>query len=318
MADDCTRKGGGCVGKVIVFGSLNMDLSIESDRMPRMGETIQGRHFIANPGGKGANQAVAAARLGSQTYMVGAVGDDMFGRELVDGLRSSGVDCRFVRSFDGTATGTAMIIRTDGDNRIVLGAGANHVIGQEDVAQALDAISCEGDVFVTQYECDKKVTLSALHLARERGLFTLFNPAPAMSIPDESFADIDLLCLNETECEAICGLNPSHPGEAVRAMKELRRRGAQNVVITLGARGAMASSGGAVSIVHACQTTVLDTTGAGDTFIGATAHARSAGLGEEEGLRLASAASALAVSRLGAQQSIPSAEEVRSYMEGME
>lgn len=299
--------------KVIVFGSMNMDLSIDAPRVPAAGETLSGSGFITAAGGKGANQAVAASRLGASVHMVAAVGADSFGDELVCGLEGSGVDTTLVRRLPDVTTGVAVILRTGGENRIVLHAGANHALSGADVADELRRIGEKNDVFVTQGECDPAATEAALRLAHELGLFTIYNPAPALPAPDDLWSCVDLVCLNETECQIMCGVLPVDDESCLAAARRLRELGAGAVVITLGAAGSFGlGSDGKPVRVPAALTTVVDTTAAGDTYIGALAAGRVRGFSLAESMSWGTAASALAVSRLGAQPSIPTAEEVEA------
>lgn len=301
--------------KIVIFGSVNMDLSIETARIPQAGETLAGGGFITNAGGKGANQAVACARLGAKTLLVGAVGADAFGHELTAGLTQAGVGCSQLQASERAATGVAVILRCDGDNRIILSPGANHELTGEQVAQALAQVAVPGDVFLTQGECDFDATLAALHAARELGMFTVFNPAPAPThpVPDTTWRDVDLVCLNETECSLLTGIEPDGNAGVARAAARLAELGVGTVVVTLGERGSMAWRDGALTQVPAERVSVVDTTAAGDTFIGALLSAHVAGLPLEHAMRRGSAASALAVGRLGAQQSIPTLGEVREH-----
>ena len=300
--------------KVIVFGSMNMDLSIDAPRVPAAGETLTGSGFITAAGGKGANQAVAAARLGADVRMLAAVGADAFGDELTGGLAEAGVDTVGVRRLSAVTTGVAVILRTAGENRIVLHVGANHALTTEDVASDLRRIGEKHDVLVTQGECDPTATESALRVAHELGLYTIFNPAPARPVPDDLWPCIDLVCLNETECQVMCGVLPKDDATCHAAARRLRELGAGAVVITLGAAGAFGlGANGTPLRVPATPTTVVDTTGAGDTFIGALAAGRVRGLSLAESMHWGAQAAALAVSRLGAQPSIPTAEEVGAF-----
>ena len=297
--------------KVIVFGSMNMDLSIDAPRMPAAGETLSGSGFITAAGGKGANQAVAAARLGADVRMIAAVGMDGFGEELTHLLASAGADVSLVRHLSEVTTGVAVILRTEGENRIVLHAGANHALKADDVVSELRRIGEKDDVFVTQGECDPAATEAALRAAHELGLYTIYNPAPARSVPDDLWPCVDLVCLNETECEIMCGVLPVDEATCLAAARRLRELGAGTVVITLGAAGSFGlGMDGEPVRVPAAPATVVDTTAAGDTFIGALATGHARGLSLAESMERGSRASALTVSRLGAQPSIPTAAEV--------
>lgn len=299
--------------KVIVFGSMNMDLSVDAPRVPAAGETLAGSGFITAAGGKGANQAVAAARLGADVRMVAAVGADGFGEELTTGLAAAGADVSLVRRVAGETTGVAVILRTDGENRIVLHAGANHVLTADDVVADLRRIGEKDDVFVTQGECDPLATEVALRAARELGLYTIYNPAPARPVPDDLWLCVDLVCLNETECQVMCGVLPVDDATCLAAARRLRELGAGAVVITLGAAGSFALGADGETIrMSAAPATVVDTTGAGDTFIGALAAGRARSFPLVESMSWGALASGIAVSRLGAQPSIPTAAEVEA------
>lgn len=303
------------MSKIIVFGSLNMDLSIACERMPQAGETLTGGGFLVNPGGKGANQAVAAARLGARVAMVGAVGADAFGGQLACGLAAAGIDCAHLARIEGASTGVAVIVRAAGDNRIVLDPGANRALGAADVARALDSVAEPGDVFLTQLECDADATCAALADAHARGLYTMFNPAPARDVAREVWRAVDLVCLNETECEITTGISPVDEGRARRAMELLSDWGPETVVLTLGAKGSLVLHAGEFASSVPPAVDVVDTTGAGDTYIGALAAGAARGAASSESVAWATCASALACTRLGAQQSVPSADEVARMLE---
>ena len=292
-------------GIVAVFGSMNMDLSVACERIPRAGETVGGSGFITNAGGKGANQAVAAARMGACTHMIGAVGRDAFGASLVVGLQDTGVDCDFVVHRDDVETGTATIIRCEGDNRIVLSPGANHALAGADVARALRRL--------VAHELDGDAA-EALVCAHELGFYTVFNPAPACELPAEVWPAVDLVCPNETECQVLTGILPTDDASCVAALNALLDKGAGAAVITLGGAGSVTlGDGGELLRMPALSSTVVDTTAAGDTFIGALAAARLEGLPLFECMAAGARASAVTVSRLGAQQSIPTRAEVEHW-----
>lgn len=301
--------------RVIVFGSMNMDLSIEAARVPAAGETIDGSGFLTSAGGKGANQAVAAALLRADVRMLAAVGADAFGDELTHGLVEVGVDCSGVRHLPDASTGVAVILRVGGDNRIVLSAGANHALTAEDIASDLHRIAEPGDVFLVQGECDPQATEASLRAAHDLGLFTIYNPAPARPAPDDLWPAVDLVCLNETECEVMCGVLPSDDEACCEAAGRLRALGTGAVVITLGAAGSYGLSADGTELRAAArEVPVVDTTGAGDTFIGALAAGRVRGLSLEESMRWGTVAAGIAVSRLGAQPAIPTAAEVEAAL----
>lgn len=301
------------MSKVVVFGSMNMDLSIDAPRMPAAGETLSGSGFITAAGGKGANQAVAAARLGADVRMIAAVGADGFGEELTRGLADAGADVALVRRLADVTTGVAVILRTEGENRIVLHAGANHALGATDVVSDLRRIGESGDIFVTQGECDPAATEAALRAAHEQGLYTIYNPAPARPAPDDLWPCVDLVCLNETECQIMCGVLPVDDTTCLAAARRLRELGAGTAVITLGAAGSFGlGPDGEPVRVPAAPANVVDTTAAGDTFIGALAAGRAQGFSLAESMEWGAQASALTVGRLGAQPSIPTAAEVEA------
>ena len=303
---------------VVVFGSINMDLSVACDRMPQAGETIAGAGFFAAPGGKGANQAVAASRLGAATYLIGAVGTDAFGEELVSGLESAGVGCRHVAVRSDAPTGTATILRCSGDNRIVLSPGANTALSAAEAKSALDAIMPEIDpaasVLVAQGECDLAATEAVLVHAHACGMRTLFNPAPACELSGAGWAAVDLVCLNETECAEVAGVLPADDASLARAFAALAELGAGDAVVTLGGAGSAACVQGTLQRVAARPAQVVDTTAAGDTFIGALAVGLTEGRDLVESMELGSQAAALCVGRLGAQPAIPLRAEVDAAM----
>ena len=307
---------------VVVFGSMNMDLSVACERIPEAGETIAGRDFFTAAGGQGAIQAVAAARRGARTYMIAAVGDDGFGRELTAGLEEAGVDCANVARLADVPTGTATILRSGGDNRIVLSAGANAVRTPEDVERVIDKLVTSGaapmgSVFIAQGECDLATTAAAIVRAHRHGLFTIFNPAPACELPDEAWREVDLVCLNETECAAITGIAPADDTSCTAALDRLEELTDGGMgVITLGSAGSVARIDGELMRVPAQRCEAVDTTGAGDTYLGVFAAARAAGELIFECMVQASFASGLAVTRLGAQPSIPTWDEVVAWMMG--
>ncbi len=298
------------MSKVVVFGSLNMDLSIESDHMPVMGETIMGRCFITNPGGKGANQAVASAKLGAEVLMLGAVGEDAFGDQMIAALAEEGVQCDRIERVRDLATGVALITRVQGDNFIVLGSGANAAPSAESVRASLDEVARGGDVFLAQLECDFDATMEALRDAHDRGMYTVLNPAPARQLPEWVYSCLDMVVVNESECEILTGIYPEDEASAKAAMEKLSSFGVGTVVVTLGERGSVVLSRGKLLSSVPPKVDAVDTTCAGDTYIGALVAGYARGVTIESAIELATKASAMATTKIGAQQSIPHLEDV--------
>lgn len=298
------------MSKVVVFGSLNMDLSIESDHMPVMGETIMGRCFITNPGGKGANQAVASAKLGAEVVMLGAVGEDAFGDQMIAALAEEGVQCDRIERVRDLATGVALITRVQGDNFIVLGSGANAAPSAESVRASLDEVARGGDVLLAQLECDFDATMEALRDAHDRGMYTVLNPAPARQLPEWVYSCLDMVVVNESECEILTGIYPEDEASAKAAMEKLSSFGVGTVVVTLGERGSVVLSRGKLLSSVPPKVDAVDTTCAGDTYIGALVAGYARGVTIESAIELATKASAMATTKIGAQQSIPHLEDV--------
>ena len=297
--------------KVIVFGSLNMDLSISCESMPSLGETLKGGHFLQNPGGKGGNQAVAAAKLRAATYILGKVGNDIFGDELKKALISYGVNCDYL--LEGpSSSGVAVIIRTSGDNRIIIDPGANSTLTTYEITPLLKDLADPNDIFVTQLECPKETTFNLLKLAKELGMKTIFNPAPADKLPISLYNYVDYLVVNQTECEMITGILPTDEKECTKALGILA---SYNLIpiITMGIMGSMAIENGEVIKIKSMTVKAVDTTSAGDTYIGALASCLSTDKSLKEAMDFAAKAAAITVTTVGAQKSIPTLECVQSF-----
>jgi ribokinase len=299
---------------VYSVGSINMDLVAFAGRMPMPGETVLGFGLEQHPGGKGANQAVAAARAGARSVMVGALGRDVFGESLRGTLAGFGVEVGQVETVDAP-TGVALITVAAGDNRIVVGPGANHFIDAERVG-ALDIGA--GDVCLAQLETRMDVVRAAFERARSRRALALFNPAPALSEARPLFPLADVIVANETECALFAGepFDAALPEPSIRAAAQaMGLSGEQVLIVTLGALGAVALASGRVLAVPGHRVNVVDTTGAGDCFCGYLSAALSCKETVETALREANAAAALAVQGKGAASSIPARDEVRRFLD---
>lgn len=289
-----------------------MDLSIACERMPKRGETMNGYNFFMNPGGKGGNQAVACANCDALTYMIACVGHDTFGSQLKEALRTRNVNIHYVQETI-QHTGIAVIIRHDSDNRILLENGANHMISTEHLQNALSRMAETNDVFLTQLENNFSAVAFGLHEAKQRGMYTVFNPAPALALPKAIFQDVDLFVVNQSECELLCGIYPSNKDTihlAIEKFKEL----SCDVIITLGKQGSIAYIQKKYYELQAYAVEAMDTTGAGDTFVGVYCAMIAQSASVEEALRYANAASALTVMKEGAQSAIPARKEIEAFI----
>jgi len=297
---------------IVVVGSLNMDIVVEADRPPLMGETVSGTqaHFI--PGGKGANQAVAAARLGARTHMIGAVGDDAFGGELMAAMQKEGIATDSIKRVADVPTGIASILLSQGDNSIVVVAGANAHTLPEDIDRHL-AILEAADAVLLQLEIPLETVVYTAQQAKRLGKTVILNPAPARALPDELLQLIDVLIPNESELYLLAG---TPEGELELAMQALLAKGVGCVVTTLGAAGAAyLQPGDPLGRVPGRKVKVVDTTGAGDSFNAGFAYALAGGNSVPEAIHFATRVAALAVTKLGAQQGMPTLREVLEFTE---
>lgn len=288
---------------IVVAGSINMDLVGRVPRIPGPGETLLGSTFSVEPGGKGANQAVGAARLGAPVAMVGRVGDDDFGRRLRDGLAADGIDVAGVATDPLAATGVALItVADDAENSIVVLPGANASVSAAAVADVLlDAAT----VVLLQLEVPLETVVAIAVRARARGVKVVLNPAPAQPLPDELLASVDWLTPNESEATALTGAP-----DPVDAAAALRARGVGDVVVTLGSQGICHVGGAGVTRMPAVATTAVDTVGAGDAFNAGLAVGLHEGRSPADALSLAMAAAGVQVSRPGAQRAMPRRDEL--------
>jgi ribokinase len=297
--------------RVTVVGSLNMDLVVRAPRMPHPGETLAGRTFAQVAGGKGGNQAVAAARLGAQVSMLGCVGADGNGAQLRAGLEAQGIDCAAVET-GREATGVALIVVDDASqNAIVIVAGSNGELTPETVGRHEAVLAC-AEVVICQLETPPETVHAALAAARRLGKTVILNPAPATGpLPAGWLPLIDYLIPNELEAAALTGVPVDSPDDAAEAAAALQAAGARNVLVTLGARGVYAALERAPGTLYdAPKVQAVDTTAAGDTFIGGFAAQLAQGESVDAAIRFAQRAAALSVTREGAQPSIPTRAEV--------
>ena len=298
------------MGRVFVAGSINMDVVATADRHPKVGETVAGRAVHYFPGGKGANQAVAAAKLGASTALIGRLGNDAFGQQLRTFLAAQGVDLMLVRETPDIHTGTAIITVADADNTIVVVPGANGRVGAEDVEAPVFA---RGDIAVSQFEIPLPTISTFFKRARAAGATTILNPAPALPCGPELLALVDVLVLNETELGFFANTelrDDDPPDRFVEAARSLPTGAKAIVCVTLGKRGVLALVGGEASMIAGRTVKAVDTTGAGDCFVGALAAQLAGGTAIRDALAYANAAASISVQRMGAAPSMPTAGEV--------
>lgn len=300
------------MSKIVVIGSLNADLVSHVHHLPRAGETISSIKFQTNFGGKGANQALAAARLGAEVVMIGKAGNDEYGRLIIENLKQSGVDTSGIQEDNGP-TGMAFInVSAEGENNIVLVPGANHQIQKEDINKNLDLIE-KSDYIVMQLEIPIDVVEYVLELANKVDKKVILNPAPAQQLSNQMLEKVHTLIPNETELEALTGMPIATDSEIVNAGLYLKSLGIQRVIVTAGDRGSYVINDEKPFHVPACKVDVVDTTAAGDSFIAAFVMATAKGLDDMEAARFATKVSGVVVTREGAQSSLPTLEEVESY-----
>lgn len=290
--------------RIVVAGSVNQDLIITVPRLPKLGETIIGSGFASASGGKGANQAVAAARLGGRVTLAAAIGDDEPGRRMKADFIADGIDVSFIESIPGTPTGTAVITLCGGDNCIVIDRGANQEVTPALIDKAESVIAGAG-LLLLQMEIPFGSVTHAIGLAKKHGVAVLLNPAPAAPLEDDLYKQIDILTPNESECGILTGMEINSPTDAKQAVSILTRRGVRRVIVTMGAQGAVYNDGEQVYHTPALACTAVDTTAAGDCFTAAIAVALMEGASIHDAVRFACAAATLAVTRKGAQPSLP-------------
>jgi ribokinase len=297
------------MGRVFVAGSINMDVVATADRHPQVGETVAGKAVLYFPGGKGANQAVAAAKLGASTTLIGRLGTDAFGQQLRTFLAAQGVDFAFVKDIDAH-TGTALITIANADNTIVVVPGANALVSAADVAAP---VLTKGDVAVSQFEIPLPTIAAFFQRAGAAGATTILNPAPAAKFGPELLDLVDILVLNETELGFLTGMELGDTDDNARFIEAVGLTPAnrdQIVCVTLGRRGVLAMIDGQPSVIPGRTVKAVDTTGAGDCLVGALAAQLAGGKPIRDALEYANVAASICVQRMGAAPSMPTAAEV--------
>ncbi len=300
--------------RICVVGSINMDLVFRTPRMPVAGETISGHEFLQIAGGKGANQAVAAARAGAAVSMIACIGDDSYGQQSLQGLQSDSINCDHIQTIPACATGVAGIFVDDqGRNSIVIAPGANAHVSPAQITVASHAIS-GAQLLICQCETPLDSVIYAIGLATQHGIIVVFNPAPALALSDELLAQVHYLIVNETEARQLSGIAVTNLATAQQASDHLRQRGASCVLLTMGEQGVMITDSNQSRHLAAIRVQAVDTTAAGDTFVGAFATALCQGLSPIDAAQRAQYAAALTVTRLGAQSSIPDRAAVEQFI----
>lgn len=302
------------MNKICVLGSMNMDLVFKVKDMPKVGETILSKSFEKIAGGKGANQAVAARRSGSEVFMISKIGQDENGRELKDKLIHDEIDVRYVFEDSKEPTGMALIMVNDnGNNSIIVNSGSNMTLNSEEVRSAEETIK-ESDILISQFETPEDMTIEAFKIAKKYKKITILNPAPAKEIKDELLKYTDIIVPNETEAEVLTGVKVKDLDDAKKAAKVFREKGVKFVIITLGEKGAALIGENFCEVIPAFKVDAIDTTAAGDSFIGGLSSKLDINNITKESLcdaiRFGNKVSSITVQRKGAQPSIPYLDEV--------
>lgn len=296
--------------KIIVIGSSNVDMVVKISHLPAPGETILGGEFLMNQGGKGANQAVAVERLGGNLIFMAKLGDDILGRQSVAYFKKEGIDTRYITLNENSASGVALISVDDhAENSIVVASGTNMLLNEQDVDKVVEEM-CEGDILLMQLEIPLQTVEYAARKAFEKGVKVVLNPAPARNLPKELLRYLYMITPNRIEAEMLTGIKITHDADAEGVAEEIRAMGVKNVIITLGSKDCFIKEDGVSYRVDAFKVEPVDTTAAGDTFNGALCVGLAEGMDLKQAALMASKASAIAVTRMGAQSSIPCREEL--------
>lgn len=299
---------------IVVVGSSNTDMILQMEHIPRPGETILGGRFSMAAGGKGANQAVGAARAGGNVVFVARVGDDMFGRQAIQGFKTDGINVDHAICDGEAPSGVALIfVADDGENSIGVASGANGRLSPQDVTAARDTIA-SADVLLMQLETPIETVRKAAEIASAAGVRVILNPAPARPLDDDLLRHVAILTPNESEAELLTGVKVDGPKGAAQAAKALMAKGIRTVLVTLGPAGAFVATPDSEQVVPGFKVKAVDTTAAGDIFNGALAVSLAEGKPLPDAVRFANAAAALSVTRLGAQPSAPKRADIESFL----
>jgi ribokinase len=298
------------MAEILVIGSSNTDMVVQAPYLPTAGETVLGNKFVMSPGGKGANQAVAAARLGGKVSFLGKLGEDLFGQQAIANLQREGISTDYLLVDPNHASGVALItVDKQGENTIVVASGANMALTEAEILQSQEAIA-QAKLILLQLEIPLDTVELAVKIASELGKIIILNPAPAFPLANSLLSQVTILTPNQTEAKILTGIEVDSPATAGLAAQQLYKRGVANVIITLGKEGAYLLNEQVAQLIPSYTVEAVDTTAAGDTFNGALAVALSEGQGIVDGVKFANLAAALSVTRLGAQSSLPLRQEV--------
>lgn len=302
------------MNKLVVIGSSNTDMILKLSRIPKPGETILGGDFSIAPGGKGANQAVAAARLGGNVTFIAKVGNDMFGQQAIEGFLKDKINVNYVQKEPETASGVALIfVAKDGENSIGVASGANANLVPTDLDKSIDGFK-DADIVLMQLETPMLTIIHAAELAKCKNIPVILNPAPARELSNDLLKLIYLITPNETEAELLTGISVTDEKSAEEASEILIKKGVQNVIITLGAKGVYLYTNKYKGIIPGFKVKAVDTTAAGDVFNGSLSTGMAQGKSIKESIRYANAAAALSVTKLGAQPSAPSLKKIEEFL----